>query len=162
MGCESPVGEPRLFIRTIVTTSRRQGQHREVLSEGSPSAKPRAYEQKRHRRPSRRGEWALDHETHWFEWQGKWRGCVVKVHVLIRGDLPDMRWETTAPTSVMVSVIGQKSAEGIVCVPTSRAGATRRARRSQPLKSRTWVKEEPFLSSRRSPRERCPPRRPRR
>ena len=36
------------------STSRRQGRHREVGSEGSPSAKLRADEQKRHTRPSLR------------------------------------------------------------------------------------------------------------
>ena len=48
---------------TTVTTSRRQGQTREGMSEGSPSAKLRADEQKSHRRPSLWGEWAQDHET---------------------------------------------------------------------------------------------------
>ncbi len=39
---------------TNITTSRRQGQVREGLSEGSPSAKVRADEQKSHRRLSLR------------------------------------------------------------------------------------------------------------
>ena len=39
---------------TRITASRGQGQDREVLSEGSPSAKVRADEQKSHRRPSLR------------------------------------------------------------------------------------------------------------
>jgi hypothetical protein len=39
---------------TDITTSRRQGQAREGLSEGSPSAKVRADEQKPHRRLSLR------------------------------------------------------------------------------------------------------------
>jgi hypothetical protein len=64
MGCKSPVGEPKLIHHeSILTTSRRQGQIREEMSEGSPSAKLRADEQKSHRRPSLQGEWAQDHET---------------------------------------------------------------------------------------------------
>jgi len=38
----------------MITTSRRQGRFREKMSEGSPSAKRRAYGQKHHRRPSLR------------------------------------------------------------------------------------------------------------
>ena len=81
MGCKSPVGEPKSMIvsipKWIDTTSRRQGQTREGMSEGSPSATQRAYEQKRHTRPSRRGELAQDNETHGFARQGKSGGCVV-------------------------------------------------------------------------------------
>ena len=51
------------ILNVIITTSRRQGQVREGWSEGSLSAKLRADEQKSHRRPSSRGEWAQDHET---------------------------------------------------------------------------------------------------
>jgi len=47
----------------MITTSRRQGRFREEMSEGSPSAKLRADEQKSHRRPGLWGEWAQDHET---------------------------------------------------------------------------------------------------
>ena len=49
MGWKSPVGG-HYGIR--ITTSRGQGQHREALSEGSPSAKVRTDEQKSHRRLS--------------------------------------------------------------------------------------------------------------
>jgi len=42
------------YCRTNITTSRRQGQSREGLSEGSPSAKGRADGQKPHRRLSLR------------------------------------------------------------------------------------------------------------
>ncbi len=48
---------------SMITTSRRQVQPREVLCGGSPSAKVRADEQKSHIRPSLRGEWANDHEA---------------------------------------------------------------------------------------------------
>ena len=72
---------------TIVKTSRRQGQPREGVSEGSPSAKRRADEQKSDIRLSSRVEWAPDHEDHPFALYGKSGGCVVTVHVLIRGDL---------------------------------------------------------------------------
>ena len=50
----------------IPTTSRWQGQIREELSEGSLSAKLQADEQKRHIRPSHRGELAQHNEAHWF------------------------------------------------------------------------------------------------
>ena len=76
---------------TIVKISRRQGQHREVLSEGSPSAKRRADEQEPDTRLSRRAEWAPDHEGHESARYGKFGGCVVTVHVLIRGALLDGR-----------------------------------------------------------------------
>ena len=49
MGCKSPVGGHH---DSRITTSRGQGQHREGLSEGSPSAKVRADGQKSHRRLS--------------------------------------------------------------------------------------------------------------
>ena len=76
---------------TIITTSRRQLQPREVLWEGSPSAKLRAYEQECHIRPSLRGEYAPEYETHRFARYGKWQGCAVTVHVLIWGDLFNVR-----------------------------------------------------------------------
>ena len=101
MGWKSPVGEPKSMIVSIpkwmTTTSRRQGQIREELSEGSPSAKLQADGQKLHRRPSSRGEWAQDHETHRFEEYGKCGSCAVTVHVLIWGDLSHVRSVTTAP-----------------------------------------------------------------
>ena len=91
-GVSPPVGEPKLIHDgSMLTTSRRQGQTREGMSEGSPSAKLRAYGQKRHRRPSRRGELAQDNETQGFARYGKWRGCAATVDVLIWGDLPDVR-----------------------------------------------------------------------
>ena len=68
MGCKSPVGEPKLIHHgSIITTSRRQRQIREEMSEGSPSAKMRADEQKLHRRPISGDELAQDNEVHRFE-----------------------------------------------------------------------------------------------
>ncbi len=68
MGCKSPVGEPKLIHHeSIITTSRRQGQIREEMSEGSPSANLRADEQKSHRRPISGDESAQDDEVHRFE-----------------------------------------------------------------------------------------------
>jgi hypothetical protein len=68
MGCKSPVGEPKLIHDgSIITTSRRQGQIREEMSEGSPSAKMRADGQKLHRRPISGDELAQDNEVHRFE-----------------------------------------------------------------------------------------------
>lgn len=45
---------------------------------------------------------------------GKCRGCVAKVHVLIRGDLPDMRLWRAAPWVETSMVIGEESAEAVV------------------------------------------------
>ena len=48
---------------SMITTSRRQGQTREGMSEGSLSANVRADEQKSHRRPGPWGESAQDDEA---------------------------------------------------------------------------------------------------
>jgi hypothetical protein len=86
---ESPLSEDSTLtmLLTSITTSRRQGRYCEVWSEGSRSAKRRADEQKSDTRPSRRVEWAHDHEDHEFARHGKSGGCVVTVHALIWGDL---------------------------------------------------------------------------
>lgn len=76
---------------TTITTSQWQGQHCEVLSEGSRRAKQRADEQEPDIRLSRRAKWAHDHEDHEFARQSKSGGCAVKVHALIWGDLPYVR-----------------------------------------------------------------------
>ncbi len=78
-------------ISTHVTTSRRRGQTREGMSEGSPSAKVRADGQKSHRRPSPRASQHKMTKLRRSGGQGKCGGCARKVHVLIRGDLPGMR-----------------------------------------------------------------------
>ena len=91
MGCKSPVGDPALSIEMMATTSRRQGRHREVSSEGSPSAKVRADEQKRHRRPGPRASQHNMTKPTGVRGQGKCRGCAGTVHALIRGDLLDKR-----------------------------------------------------------------------
>lgn len=52
---------------------------------------------------------------------GKCRGCVAKVHVLIRGDLPDMRPFVAAPWVATSRVIRQESAEAEVVPPGRRA-----------------------------------------
>ena len=88
----SPLSEDlKSTLLTIVKTSRRQGQHREGLSGGSRRAKRRADAQKLDTRLSRRVEWAPDHEGHESARYSKSSGCVVIVHVLIRGDLRDGR-----------------------------------------------------------------------
>ena len=69
---------------TILKTSRRQGQHREGLSEGSLSAKRRADEQQSDTRLSSRVEQAHDCEDHESALYRKSGGCVVTVHVLIK------------------------------------------------------------------------------
>jgi hypothetical protein len=58
-----------------------------VLSEGSRSAKRRADEQKLDTRLNSRVEQAQDCEDHESALYSKSGGCVVTVHVLIRGDL---------------------------------------------------------------------------
>jgi len=99
----------------MITTSRRQGHFREEMSEGSPSANLRADEQKSHKRLSLWGEWAQDHETLWFRRYGKCGSCAEKVHVLIWGDLPHMRFFGAAPASEMMSVMRQKT-ENCSCI----------------------------------------------
>jgi hypothetical protein len=84
----SPLSEDiESIMLTIVTTSRRQGQYREVWSEGSLSAKRRADEQESDTRLRSRVELAQDSEGHLSALYSKSGGCVVIVHVLIRGDL---------------------------------------------------------------------------
>ena len=84
----SPLSEDiESIMLTIVTTSRRQGQYREVWSEGSLSAKRRADEQESDTRLSSRVEQAQDCNGHESALYSKSGGCVVIVHVLIRGDL---------------------------------------------------------------------------
>jgi hypothetical protein len=77
-----------------ITTSRRQGQGREALSEGSRSAKVRAEGHELHRRLSLRAS------QHWMTkpngcgGQGKCSGCARKAHALTRGDLSGMAMRT--------------------------------------------------------------------
>src|SRR5690606_26747644 len=75
----------------MITTSRRQGQSREGLFGGSPSAKLQADGQKLDRRPSLRVELAPDNEDHWFARYGKSGSCAATVHVLIWGGLLNER-----------------------------------------------------------------------
>ncbi|MGZ4924208.1 MAG: hypothetical protein ACXV5H_09685 [Halobacteriota archaeon] len=95
---------------TIITTSRRQGQYCEVLSGGSLSAKLRADGQKSHKRPSSRGELAHDNETHRFEEHGKCGGCAATVHVLIWGDLFNMRWRVSKMNDSWATVLNVPAA----------------------------------------------------
>ena len=91
----SPLSEnSTLTMLTIITTSRRQRQYREGLSEGSRNAKRRADEQKSDIRLSSRVELAHDNEGHEFALYSKSGGCVATVHVLIWGDLRRrrLRW----------------------------------------------------------------------
>ncbi len=92
MGCKSPVEVPVMSTMWAdITTSRRQGQVREDLSGGSPSAKVRADGQKSHRRPGSRVSQHNMTKPIRCTGQGKCGGCALKVHVLIRGELSDMR-----------------------------------------------------------------------
>jgi hypothetical protein len=84
----SPLSEDdESTMLTIVTTSQRQGQYREVLSGGSPRAKRRADGQKLDTRLRSRVELAQDSEDHLSALYSKSSGCVAIVHALIRGDL---------------------------------------------------------------------------
>ena len=56
-----------------------------------------------------------------FTRYGKCCGCVVKVHVLIRGDLFDMQLGKAAPWVATSSVIKEESAEAIVALQKRRA-----------------------------------------
>jgi len=56
-----------------------------------------------------------------FTGHGKCCGCVVKVHVLIRGDLFDMQLEKAALWVATPAVIREKSAEAIVACQKRRA-----------------------------------------
>lgn len=119
------------------TTSLKQGQPREGLSEGSwrQSCEPRNTNAIEGRDPW--GKSAQHDKALWFEGHGKWRGCVATVHALIWGGLserrsgsargaglrpvskgteapPDPTVDPAAHPGVIPGVIGQKSAEGIV------------------------------------------------
>ena len=92
-------------VWTEVTTSRRQGRSREGRSEGSLSAKVRADEQKPHRRLSLRASQHHMTKPAGCRRQGKCGSCALKVHVLIRGDLFEMRcllWLLTRPVRHLV------------------------------------------------------------
>ena len=56
-----------------------------------------------------------------FAEHGKCCSCVVKVHVLIRGDLFDMQLEKAAPQVATFVVIREESAEAIVACQKRRA-----------------------------------------
>jgi hypothetical protein len=146
------------IVYMATTTSSRQGQPCERLSEGSrrQRCEPRNTNAIEGRYPW--GESAQHDKALWFRGHGKWCGCAARVHVLIRGDLLDQRSEAATgaglrpspkgldeppdPTAALAArpgairdVIGQKSAEAIV-------GA--HAKQGNALKGRTrWDKEEP-------------------
>jgi hypothetical protein len=93
MGVSPLLENSTLIMLTIITTSQRQGQNREVLSEGSLSAKRRADEQKSDIRLSSRVKLAHDNEGREFALYSKSGGCVVTVHALIWGDLKRQRFK---------------------------------------------------------------------
>lgn len=108
---ESPLSEnSALTMLTIITTSRRQRQSREGLSEGSRSAKRRADEQKSDTRLSSRVKLAHDDEDHEFALHSKSGGCVVTVRVLIWGDLKRVRLTVnSAQCSDVLRVVSEVS-----------------------------------------------------
>ncbi len=133
------------------TASSRQGPTREGRSEGGrrQDCEPRDTNAIEGRHP--RGESAQHDEALWSGGHGKWRGCAGKAHVLIRGDLLDMRSAATGaglrprpkgqehppdPTTVLTAQTGviravseQKSAEAIL---------GERLGNKPTLKGRTW------------------------
>ena len=135
MGCKSPAGGPPSTMLTP-TASSRQGPTREGRSEGSrrQNCEPRNTNAIEGRHP--RGEPAQHGKALWSGGHGKWRGCAVIAHVLIRGDLhgqrpaakgaglrprskdrespPDPTAVTAAPAGAIRPVIAQKSAEAIL------------------------------------------------
>jgi ferredoxin len=84
--------------RADETTSRRQGQTREGMSGGSPSANVRADGQKSQRRLSPRASQHQVTKPARCRGSGQCGDCVLKVHALIRGDRSCMRsvplWES--------------------------------------------------------------------
>ena len=130
---ESPLSEDSALtmLLTSITTSRRQGQSREGLSEGSRSAKRRADEQKSDIRLSRRVEWAQDHEGREFAWYSKSGGCVVTVHVLIWGDLRCERCIRNSARSSNVLCVVSEGSSG------RSSGMRRSARPTKDQRSRT-------------------------
>ena len=117
-----------------ITTSRRQGQHREGLSGGSLTAKLRVHGQERHIRPGFGGESAQDDEIRGIESQGKWRDCATKVCILIRGDLNHLlrnsvtvdyqtgHWRIKPGLNNPLSVIESESDSKLLPVWSARAG----------------------------------------
>ena len=55
-----------------------------------PESNLQGYEQKSHTRPSWTGECATQHEAVLPSHEGRCGACAGKVHVLIRGELPDV------------------------------------------------------------------------
>ena len=88
MGWKSPVGVPTWTRhKSMITTSRRQGQDREGLFGGSRSAKVRGDGQKLHRRPGLRASWPQMTKPIGDGGQGKCSACARKHRVLTWGDL---------------------------------------------------------------------------
>jgi hypothetical protein len=78
-------------IRVTITTSLRQGQTREGMSRGSQRQSCKLTDRNVIEGQDPQDELAQHNEILWFRGHGKWRGCAVKVHVLIWGDLPKWR-----------------------------------------------------------------------
>jgi hypothetical protein len=77
----------KLQIRATTTTSLRQGQTREGMSEGSQRQNCKLTDRNVIEGQDLRDELAQHNKILWFRGRGKWRSCAVKVHVLIWGDL---------------------------------------------------------------------------
>jgi hypothetical protein len=74
-------------IRATTTTSLRQGQTREGMSEGSQRQSCKLTDRNVIEGRDPQDELAQHNKILWFTGHGKWRSCAVKVHGLIWGDL---------------------------------------------------------------------------
>jgi hypothetical protein len=81
-----------LQIQVTITTSLRQGQTREGMSEGSQRQSCKLTNRNAIEGRDSWDELAQHNEVLWFREHGKWRSCAVKVHVLIWGDLSKRRF----------------------------------------------------------------------
>jgi hypothetical protein len=81
----------KLQIRVTITTSLRQGQTREGMSEGSPRQSCELTDRTVIEGQDPQDELAQHNKILWFTGHGKWRSCAVKVDVLIWGDLSKRR-----------------------------------------------------------------------
>jgi hypothetical protein len=106
-----------------ITTSRRQGQAREGLSEGSPSAKVRAEEHELHRRLSLRASQHKMTKPNGASGQGKCGGCALKAHVLIRGALSDMAVQARGVRHQPGHWLTKVQAHGVLPPHVSEAGS---------------------------------------
>jgi hypothetical protein len=120
MGLKSPVGGPDV-IR--ITTSAGQGQAREGLSEGSPSAKVRAEEHESHRRPSPGASQHL--MTKPARSRGRVNAAVVhRKRMFLFGEIcPTRRWKVEAQVPAGPTGRSRSRRRGRLPLPASEPGS---------------------------------------